>query len=195
MDKFRKNIVILEPSKVLSEGLSSSITKVEHNYYFYYLDDMNDIETMHLNKEVSIVLINPILLQNRLQDFNKLKRLFPDIYWIGIIYSFFDTSLLNKLDDSFSITDDIPTITRKINLISNNKQNSHIGKKEELSERESDVLKWLAKGLSNKEIADKLNISIHTVNTHRRNIMDKTGIKSLAGLTIYAVSKGLIPLE
>ncbi len=194
MDKFRKNIVILEPSKVLSEGLSSSITKVEHNYYFYYLDDLNDIEALHLNKEVSMVLINPILIQNRLQDFNKLKRQFPDIYWIGIIYSFFDTSLLNKLDDSFSITDDITTITRKINLISNN-QNSSFSKKEELSERESDVLKWLAKGLSNKEIADRLNISIHTVNTHRRNIMDKTGIKSLAGLTIYAVSKGLIPLE
>ncbi|NCC99076.1 MAG: LuxR family transcriptional regulator [Bacteroidia bacterium] len=57
------------------------------------------------------------------------------------------------------------------------------------------VLKWLAQGLSNKEIADKLNLSIHTVNTHRKNIMDKTGVRSLAGLTIYAVSKGIITLD
>jgi len=56
-------------------------------------------------------------------------------------------------------------------------------------------LKWLAQGLSNKEIADRLNLSIHTVNTHRKNIMDKTGVRSLAGLAIYAVSKGIVTLD
>jgi len=64
-----------------------------------------------------------------------------------------------------------------------------------LSERETDVLRLLAKGLSNKEIADKLNISVHTVNTHRKNIMDKTDIRSLAGLTVYAVTKDIISLD
>jgi len=57
------------------------------------------------------------------------------------------------------------------------------------------VLRLLAQGLSNKEIADKLNISIHTVNTHRKNIMDKTDIRSLAGLTVYAVTKEIISLD
>ena len=50
-------------------------------------------------------------------------------------------------------------------------------------------------GHSNKEIADKLNISIHTVISHRKNITEKTGIKSLSGLTIFAISKKIIPLE
>ncbi|MEA4948797.1 MAG: LuxR C-terminal-related transcriptional regulator, partial [Petrimonas sp.] len=46
-----------------------------------------------------------------------------------------------------------------------------------------------------KEIADSLNISIHTVVTHRKNITSKTGIRSQSGLTIYAISKRIISIE
>ena len=62
----------------------------------------------------------------------------------------------------------------------------------ELSDRETDVLILVAKGLSSKEIADKLNISVHTVNTHRKNITHKTGIKSVAGLAVYAMLHNLV---
>lgn len=57
----------------------------------------------------------------------------------------------------------------------------------ELSDREKEVLLLVAKGLSSKEIADKLCVSIHTVNSHRKNISQKTGIKSVAGLAAYAM--------
>ena len=50
----------------------------------------------------------------------------------------------------------------------------------------------VAKGLSNKEIAARLNVSIFTVTTHRKNIVRKTGIKSVAGLTVYALLNNLI---
>ncbi|MBR6417689.1 MAG: helix-turn-helix transcriptional regulator [Bacteroidales bacterium] len=62
----------------------------------------------------------------------------------------------------------------------------------ELSNREMDVLVLVAKGLSTKEIADKLNISVHTVNSHRKNITHKTGIKSVAGLAVYAMIHNLM---
>ena len=62
----------------------------------------------------------------------------------------------------------------------------------ELSDRETEVLVLLAKGCSSKEIADKLNISVHTVNTHRKNITHKTGIKSVAGLAVYALLHNLV---
>jgi regulator of cell morphogenesis and NO signaling len=62
----------------------------------------------------------------------------------------------------------------------------------ELTSREREVLTELARGLSNKEVADKLFISTHTVISHRKNIMRKTGFKTAQGLTFYALHNGLI---
>jgi DNA-binding CsgD family transcriptional regulator len=62
----------------------------------------------------------------------------------------------------------------------------------ELTKREIAVLVQVAKGMTSKEIADKLNVSTNTVITHRKNISRKTGIKSVAGLTVYAMLNNLI---
>jgi regulator of cell morphogenesis and NO signaling len=66
---------------------------------------------------------------------------------------------------------------------------------EELSEREKDVLVQIVKGLSNKEIAEVLFISTHTVITHRKNISRKLNIHSTAGLTIYAIVNKLVDIN
>lgn len=66
---------------------------------------------------------------------------------------------------------------------------------EGLSEREREVVTYVVKGLSNKEIAEQMFISVNTVMTHRRNISRKLNIRSAAGLTIYAIVNGLINLE
>ncbi|WP_018668198.1 response regulator transcription factor [Bacteroides gallinarum] len=65
----------------------------------------------------------------------------------------------------------------------------------DLSAREIEVLVLITKGLINKEIADKLNISLTTVITHRKNIVEKLGIKSVSGLTIYAVMHGYVDAD
>ncbi|MCD7849882.1 MAG: LuxR C-terminal-related transcriptional regulator [Parabacteroides sp.] len=62
----------------------------------------------------------------------------------------------------------------------------------DLSIRETDVLQLIVKGSTNKEIADKLNISLNTVLTHRKNITTKLGIKTVSGLTFYAIMNGII---
>ena len=59
-----------------------------------------------------------------------------------------------------------------------------------LSDREIEVMSLIVQGYINKEIADKLNIGLATVVTHRKNIMDKLGMKSVSALTIYAVMHG-----
>lgn len=64
-----------------------------------------------------------------------------------------------------------------------------------LSQREIEVLQLLTKGLINKEIADRLCVSLPTVVTHRKNITDKLGIKSVSALTVYALTHGLIKVE
>ncbi len=61
-----------------------------------------------------------------------------------------------------------------------------------LSSRETDVLQLIVKGITNKEIADKLSISLNTVLTHRKNITAKLGIKTVSGLTFYAIMNGII---
>ena len=65
----------------------------------------------------------------------------------------------------------------------------------ELSEREREVVICVAKGMSNKEIADNLCLSVNTVTTHRRNIARKLSIHTSAGITIYAIVNKLVTLE
>lgn len=73
-----------------------------------------------------------------------------------------------------------------------NEQKTEIG---ELSNREKDVLVQIVNGLSNKEIADKLCLSTHTVMSHRKNIARKLNIHSTAGLTIYAIVNGIVEIN
>ena len=68
-------------------------------------------------------------------------------------------------------------------------------KPEVLSQREKDIVAYVAKGMSNKEIAEALFLSVHTVTTHRRNIASKLQIHTVAGLTIYAISNKLVNIE
>ena len=64
-----------------------------------------------------------------------------------------------------------------------------------LSDRELEVLALIVQGYINKEIADKLNIGLTTVITHRKNIMEKLGMKSVSALTIYAVMHGYVDIN
>ena len=64
-----------------------------------------------------------------------------------------------------------------------------------LSDREVEVMSLIVQGYINKEIADRLNIGLSTVVTHRKNIMDKLGMKSVSALTIYAVMHGYVDIK
>ncbi len=64
-----------------------------------------------------------------------------------------------------------------------------------LSDREIEVMALIVQGYINKEIADKLNIALTTVVTHRKNIMEKLNIKSVSALTIYAVTRGYVDIS
>lgn len=64
-----------------------------------------------------------------------------------------------------------------------------------LSSREVEVLSLIAKGMMNKEIADRLNIGLTTVISHRKNIQEKLGVKTISALTIYAVMHGLVDIN
>lgn len=74
-------------------------------------------------------------------------------------------------------------------------ENNTVESNKGLSARETDVLQLIVKGITNKEVADKLNISLNTVLSHRKNITSKLGIKTVSGLTYYAIMNGLISAD
>ena len=96
--------------------------------------------------------------------------------------------------DHCAIEDDIlrPALTQEK---PHTRRRHQLPETEELSEREQDVLVQVVHGLSNKEIADVLCISTHTVITHRKNIARKLNIHSTAGLTIYAIVNKLVDIN
>jgi DNA-binding NarL/FixJ family response regulator len=85
-----------------------------------------------------------------------------------------------------------PAITQTMRRIIANPERTHADS--ELSVRERDVLRFLAEGLSSKEIAERLGLSSRTVENHRASISRRTGLRSVAQLTLYAVRLGLVSL-
>jgi DNA-binding NarL/FixJ family response regulator len=103
-----------------------------------------------------------------------------------------DDDILRQADGVVNLYDNATKLTKKLQAAIEQSQTNTYSDSHDLSERERDVLVLIAKGLANKEIADELNISIHTVMSHRKNIAHKTGIKSVAGLTVYALLNNML---
>ena len=116
---------------------------------------------------------------------------------IALVTSFVDASLLSKYDESISIFDDLETLSKKIAglLLDMSSEEDEVDSQDALSQREKEIVICVVKGMTNKEIAEKLFLSIHTVITHRRNISKKLQIHSAAGLTIYAIVNKLVTLS
>lgn len=115
---------------------------------------------------------------------------------IALVMSFVDQSLLSKYDEAISIFDDLDTLSRKLSgLLEVEDEEEIVDGQDVLSQREKEIVVCVVKGMTNKEIAESLYLSIHTVITHRRNISKKLQIHSSAGLTIYAIVNKLITIS
>lgn len=109
-----------------------------------------------------------------------------------IVTSRYESDKETECSSNFISTySDFDMIRHKIfSLLSNIDKN--VQSNNELTSREIDVLKEIASGKIIKEIADTLNISVNTVLTHRKNISSKLGIRSVSGLSLYAMMNGLL---
>lgn len=196
MVKHLIHIAIIEPSHIIYEGLANVLLRSEYHFQVYRLENMDELDHPGLKEKIDIVILNPAQVQNNTRHFVQLKRTGPQFKWTGLIYSYFDKEILSVFDSLIHITDTPETIISTIyKQVQDAAQVSENQVSEQITEREMEVLIQLVHGLSNKEIADKLNISVHTVVSHRKNIIQKTGIKSQAGLTIYAISNKIISID
>ena len=192
--KSDKKIIIVEPSPIVSAGLASFFDDIKQVSIVSQLDRIDRLEEKLAAYNPDILIINPLLIAyDTNEHFLKICRDFSNVIPIALVTSYVDTSILKQFKDVIEINDSKQKVVTKIfNLLSDNKLAQDKPESVELSNRETDVLVALVKGLTNKEISDKLYISVHTVITHRKNIVRKTGIKSVSGLTVYALLNNLV---
>lgn len=193
-EKGRRHVVIVETSAVIREGLTRILSDVFRQMEVVHLSSFKEIESYGDKRDVALLIVNPVLLAGCFNSAIHTLETFRFAKTIGLITTCSDREQIGFFDDVLYINDDRDTLCRIVkNNLSSGPNNTSFGKK--LSNRELDVLKLLIKGHSNKQIADELFISVHTVITHRKNIIQKLGIKSTAGLAIYGVIHNIIDID
>ncbi|HKJ42984.1 MAG TPA: LuxR C-terminal-related transcriptional regulator [Sunxiuqinia sp.] len=191
----KENVFIVHRSEIIRRGLALIL----QDYFKMEITQLNSAKDLSsfsgINNSIIILIMDAGGDQNSkaIDQFKKNN----DVYLIGF-YSedekqepgnFFDYQL-TELSSALQIQKLVQIIRKAGSKTKNGMQDNG-----ELTLREKDVIKLIALGLSNKEIAEKLFISIHTVISHRKNITEKLGIKSISGLTVFAIMNNLLDIE
>ena len=186
-------IIICEASEIITSGLYEIIQSIAGCDVVSRIDTPEHLSEKILATDANMLIINPNLLG--FSDRNlpqQLTKEYPQLIVIALVTNYFDASTLKAYDGIIEINDSKLKVITKMNQLVQDNEKQEKNDDVDLSKREIDVLVAVAKGMMNKEIADQMNISIHTVISHRKNITRKTGIKSVSGLTVYALLNNLI---
>lgn len=177
-------IIIIHNSELLRKGLA---TALENKFAvrilcFSQAEELNQSGLWGVDEVVFIVGSTFTNIKSLFQTSVK-SRLLIGLYLIP------DKKGENLFDGIFSIYDPLEVLIKQIEqFFTAGEKNEN----DELTTREKEVLRLIALGHTNKTIADKLFISTHTVISHRKNITEKLGIKSIPGLTVYAIIQNIV---
>ena len=196
MNSDRPKVAILDPNTLSALGLKSMlqnvmpIMTVDTFGAFAELQSSHTEEYFHYFAAISIVLEN--------------KEFFMEHRRKTIVLTL-SLDTMSQLSDFHCLCVNVPEqeLTRSLLAL---EQHAHgegqnlppmpaFMNRKILSDREIEVMSLIVQGYINKEIADRLNIGLATVITHRKNIMDKLGLKSVSALTIYAVMHGYVDIN
>ncbi|MDE6485140.1 MAG: LuxR C-terminal-related transcriptional regulator [Duncaniella sp.] len=185
-------IVTLSSSPVVAEGLASVIRAASTipGATVIETDEENAVKTVAERRADIVVGDNWILGPEMVAALRDAAE--GELAVVALTWSMLPEQTASVFDATISIFDTPAKIAAVIEKCCPNPDEES---RKELSPREKDVIIGVVKGLSNKEIADSLNVSTHTVMTHRRNIAAKLQIHSPAGLTIYAIVSHLVNLD
>lgn len=190
MRRFR--VAIIEPSAIIAEGVATLAGRSGEFEVVYSGGDMR-----MLMERFAMVAPDVVIVGSQMVGVNNqsLRVAYPELQSVTLALlstTVCDEEVMRQFDGVVNIYDGQAQIIRKLHAAVEQGETNPYSDSHDLSERERDVLILVAKGKTNKEIADELNISIHTVMSHRKNITHKTGIKSVAGLTVYALLNNLL---
>ena len=185
-------VIICEASEIIAIGLAEIIDGMAQFDVVARLDSPEHLFEKITATDANLLILDPMLLGFHSKDFlSQLGKEHPNMVIIALVSSYLDHSMLTPFGGVIEINDTKSKVISKMNEFAQSEATKNTDDVE-LSKRETDVLIAVAKGMMNKEIADQMNISIHTVISHRKNITRKTGIKSISGLTVYALLNNLI---
>lgn len=186
-------IIICEASEIITTGLYEIIQGISGCDVVARVDTPDQLTEKILSTDANMLIINTNLLGFTDRNLpQQLKKEYPQLTVIALMTTYVEPSTLKPYDGVIEINDTKLKVVNKMNQFAHDAERQDKTDDVELSKREIDVLVAVAKGMMNKEIADQMNISIHTVISHRKNITRKTGIKSVSGLTVYALLNNLI---
>ena len=188
----KRKIVLGEESAIIALGFAKILESSALFEVVAHTERFEKLEEKVAIIKPDVVVVNP-MMSGAVRGDSTINT-FENSCVVALIYNYVEQNILKQYHGTIDIGDSRQEIENKLkdaiaqlDSKESEKRNSY-----ELSDRETDVLVAVAKGLQNKEIADMLNISIYTVISHRKNIVAKTGIKSVAGLTVYALINNLI---
>ena len=192
-----RKVLLIIPSMVVARGLENVFSDLGEFEVVGILPDLSrNSETRLKNIDADVIILDPIVFDytSRAVGRNVISE-YSNASVVALQTTLMEEESLKQSDDVIGIYDDATTIIRKLRNALETRQDSPKVDGEELSSREKEILVCVAKGMLNKEIADLYSISIYTVITHRKNITRKTGIKTVAGLTVYALLNNLIDVN
>ena len=193
----KHRILLVEPSPVVARGLREILKEGPEFELTGSVADLTHCYEKLPGLSPDLILVNPAIFDyaRRLSIRTSYPHL-RDTTLVAILYGPFEEEVLRQFDGAIRLFDDTPQIIRTLrHALETHHAMPESPESYDLSEREKEILVSVAQGLTNKEIADRHNISIHTVISHRKNISRKTGIKTVSGLTIYAVLNNLIDIS
>lgn len=195
MSNITLKIIVAENSVIIRNGITATLKRLpDLRIQPIEVHSIESLKECIRMDNTSIVIVNPAF--GGYFDVAKFKAETSVTFKVvALVSSFVDKITLSKYDDTISIYDDQETLYSKINSLQNLPKKKSEEDDEMLSVREKEIVVCVVKGMTNKEIADNLFISVHTVITHRRNIAKKLQIHSPAGLTIYAIVNNLIEIS
>ena len=194
MKTHAKKVLLIVPSKIVARGIEAVLSELGEFRVEGILTDLSHASQMRLrNIDADVIVLDPVVFDfvSRSSVRSHISE-YSDAAVVGLQTIPMDDEQKKQYDALIGLNDDPVLIVRKLRESLDSRQDNSETEEYDLSTREKETLVCLAKGMLNKEIADACNLSIHTVITHRKNITRKTGIKTVAGLTVYALLNNLI---
>lgn len=190
------DILVAEGSLILRTGLVNTLKMLPGmRVRIMEVTNMEELQFFFSAREADIMLVNPAFGDGYF-DLRAFRNRNENTKVLAFVSSFSDSSVLSRYDGSVSIYDTMDTVVSAIkSALEQNEEADDPQTRDTLSQREKEIVVGVVKGMTNKEIADDLFLSVHTVITHRRNISRKLQIHSVSGLTIYAIVNKLVRLE